>query len=135
MSCFLRIHSTAGSIRVNAVEVLASIAVKSKPRNAMNCAETWNQTEIWRIEKDFFTESPAKFIAAVSDLRHSASEAAARLVCKSVYSGAPCEVISHKEAKLKFAGKLEFPGQNLYSSTTHPFIVSATLSSAAPLLV
>lgn len=78
---------------------MLSITVKSKQRNAVECVEKRNHAEIWRFEA-FFTEL-CWFPAAVRDLRHSASEAAAKLVCKSVYSGAPCEVISHKEAKLK----------------------------------
>lgn len=52
---------------------------------------------------------PVKFTPAVvmsaDSLEYSRSEAPASPVCKSVYSGALCEVISRASAK----GKLVFP--------------------------
>lgn len=52
---------------------------------------------------------PAKFtpavVMSVGSLEYSGSEAPASLMCKSVYSGAWCEVISSGAAKLRVQGE------------------------------
>lgn len=61
-------------------------------------------------------------------VQYSDSEAGAKLVCKSVYSGGPCEVISHSDARLKIHREAGISRPEPFTlSLALPLIVSASL--------